>query len=259
MKQRDIFIVSQDGLNPQVNSVAFDAINELMEFFPCYKDDYPITDLGAWKSEGYIYPENGKIFLSPYKSTKWHIENAKLKAEEDGRSGQLNASTLFETMQLDPTNEQIPQFTVMLTKNDLYPNTQMNYCLGVGDEGIGCIISANRFMDNDGNLVDKENFKTVLMHEFGHVIGLTYDGRENSEDIYGVHCTDEDGLCIMQQRVNGDFSDITRGRLALKEAGLPPICDDCIKAGERFFANERQQSNVNNIVNSTLKNRMYRS
>ena len=102
------------------------------------------------------------------------------------------------------------------------------------------------------NIVDRENFKTVLMHEFGHVIGLTYEGRENSADIYGTHCTDEDGLCIMQQRVDGNFSDITRARLALKRENLPPICSDCIKAGNRFFANERQQSNVNKIVRQTL-------
>lgn len=90
------------------------------------------------------------------------------------------------------------------------------------------------------------------MHEFGHVIGLTYEGRPNSADIYGTHCTDEDGLCIMQQRVDGDFSDITRARLGAKAYGIPPICNDCIKAGEKFFANERKQSNVNKIVRQTL-------
>ena len=92
------------------------------------------------------------------------------------------------------------------------------------------------------------------MHEFGHVIGLTYEGRENSADIYGTHCTDEDGLCIMQQRSNGDFSDITQARLGAKAYGIPPICNDCIKAGNQFFAKERQQANVNKIVQETLKN-----
>ena len=252
MKQRDIFIVSQDGLSPQANQIAIEAIHELMECFPIYKNDYPITNLGAWKDSGYIYPENGRVYLAPYKSTRWHIENAKRVAIDDGRPHQLNASTLFQTMQEDPTNKEIPQFTILLTKDDLYPSSNMNYCLGMGDEGIGCVVSARRFSDENGNIVDRENFKTVLMHEFGHVIGLTYEGRENSADIYGTHCTDEDGLCIMQQRVDGNFSDITRARLALKRENLPPICSDCIKAGNRFFANERQQSNVNKIVRQTL-------
>lgn len=254
MKQRDIFIVSQDGLNPEVNQIAVEAISELMACFPSYKNDYPITNLGAWKDDGYIYPKNGQLYLVPYKSTCWHIENAKRDAVNDGRPNQLNASTLFQTMQEDPTNQEIPQFTILLTKDDLYPNRQMNYCLGMGDEGIGCIVSARRFSDANGNLIDRENFKTVLMHEFGHVIGLTYEGRENSADIYGTHCTDEDGLCIMQQRSNGDFSDITQARLGAKAYGIPPICNDCIKAGNQFFAKERQQANVNKIVQETLKN-----
>lgn len=253
MKQKDIFIVSQDGLNPQANQIAVEAIKELMACFPQYKNDYPITNLGAWKDTGYIYPENGKLYLAQYKSTRWHIENAKRDAILDGRPNQLNASTLFQTMQTDPTNKEIPQFTILLTKDDLYPNQEMNYCFGLGDEGIGCVVSARRFSDDSGNIIDCENFKTVLMHEFGHVIGLTYEGRENSADIYGTHCTDEDGLCIMQQRVDGDFSDITRARLACKREGLSPICPDCVKAGNRFFAKERQQNNVNKIVNQTLR------
>lgn len=252
MKQRDIFIVSQDGLNPQANQLAAEAIGELMECFPSYKNDYPITNLGAWKDKGYLYPQNGSIYLAPYKSTRWHIENSRQVAIREGRPNQLKASTLFKTMQEDPTNKEIPQFTILLTKDDLYPDSSMNYCLGMGDEGIGCIVSTRRFSDEYGNIVDKENFKTVLMHEFGHVIGLTYEGRKNSADIYGTHCTDEDGLCLMQQRIDGDFSEITRARFALKSENLPPICSDCIEAGNQFFAKERQKSNVNKIVKQTL-------
>ena len=252
MKQRDIFIVSQDELSPEANQIAFEAIQELMDCFPQYKKDYPITNLGAWKDKDYIFQENGKLYLTPYKSTRWHIENARQKAILDGRSNQLNASTLFKTMQEDPTNQEIPQFTILLTKDDLYPNKNMNFCLGIGDEGIGCIISAYRFSDNFGNIIDTENFKTVLMHEFGHVIGLTYKGRKNSGDIYGIHCMDKDELCIMQQRVDGNFSDITRARLALKNENLPPICPDCITAGNRFFAKERQQNNDTRFIKQAL-------
>ena len=92
MKQRDIFIVSQDGLSPQANQIAIEAIHELMECFPIYKNDYPITNLGAWKDSGYIYPENGRVYLAPYKSTRWHIENAKRVAKDTLKRGRPTAN-----------------------------------------------------------------------------------------------------------------------------------------------------------------------
>lgn len=253
MKQRDIYIVSQEGLDPRVNEAAVEAIRELMDCFSQYKNDYPITNLGAWKDTNYRRINDGRLELIPYMSTEWHIRNAQQKSLQDGRQGQLHANELLRTMSIDPTNQQIPQFTILLTKDDLYPNKDMNYCLGIGYEGLGCVVSAYRYSDRNGNLIDKENFKTVLMHEFGHVIQLTYEGRKNSVNQYGPHCADEDGLCIMQQRVNGDYSYITRARIEAKKIGLPPICPDCIEAGNKFFAHERQRSTEKAIVQQTLR------
>ena len=253
MKQRDIYIVSQEGLDARVNDAAVEAIKELMECFPQYKNDYPITDLGAWAASDYMYHKDGKLCLAPYKSTKWHIEMSKIKAREDGRRGQLNAGELMNLMKSDPTNQQIPQFTILLTKDDLYPNKDFNYCLGIGHEGLGCVVSAYRYLGANGKLIDKENFKTVLMHEFGHVIGLTYEGRKNSVEMFGPHCADKYGLCIMQQRADGDYSYITRARLAAKKEGLPPICPDCIEAGNKFFSHERQKSTEKAIVQQAFR------
>lgn len=239
MKLRDIYIVSQDELDPKANAVAAEAISDVMDCFPQYKANYPITDLGAWKDPDYRYIKDGKIYLRPYMSTLWHIGMAKLAALNDGRSTQLNVYKLLELMQSDPTNQQIPQFTILLTKDDLYPDRSMNYCLGVGREGLGCIVSAARYSDKNGKLVDIENFKTVVAHEFGHVIGLTYSDRKNSVEMLGPHCADTS--CIMQQRVNGDYSDVTRARIQAKRMGLPPICPDCIEAGNKFFGREYER------------------
>ena len=251
MKTRDIFIVSQEGLNPEVNVVAVEAIQELLTYFPHYKKDYPITDLGPWKSAEYTYVEDdGRTCYIPYASTQWHIEKARQKAQEEGHNHQLKVDTLFETIKTDPTNIKYPQFTILLTKDDLYAETAPGFCLGMGDKGIGCVMSAYRFLNNSGNfdgLLGRENFKTVLMHEFGHVIGLTYDGRKNSVDNLGAHCACS--RCIMQQRPDGNFTDVTLARLEENS----PICDDCIEAGEEFFAQERTQRTVNKIVDGQLK------
>ena len=42
----------------------------------------------------------------------------------------------------------------------------------------------------------------------------------------------------MQQRANGDFRDVTRMRLAMKQNDLAPICDDCIEAGNKYFEHD---------------------
>ena len=63
-----------------------------------------------------------------------------------------------------------------------------------------------RFLDENNRLDIEGVQKSVVMHEFGHVLGLTGNGRVNSHECLGAHCLN-DG-CIMQQRLDGDFREI---------------------------------------------------
>ena len=237
MKQRDIYIVSQEGLDPEANIAAGEGIQEIMDCFPSNKSGYPITNLGAWKDDGYQYVRNGRLYLTRYKSTQWYIAKAQEAAKVDLRwhpgCHQLNADVFFELMEKDPTNRDIPQFTIFLTRDDLYARYHgvlLNYCLGLSQRGKGSVVSAHRYLNRNGYLVGqrREVFKTVVMHEFGHVIGLTYDGRKNTDENLGSHCTCN--TCIMQQRERGDYEQLARIRQNLQRQGVPPICDDCIDA-----------------------------
>lgn len=239
-KVRDIYITCERGLEA-VTPLAVEAVNEMMDCFPKYKSLYPVTNLQNWKSSNFLHQENGEIFLSPYESIDWYIEGAKLRAEQDGRWStrkQISIDQLLEDLLKDPYREKYPQLSILLVKEDLYGSVGngrlLNFCLGVNNQGC-CIISTARFLDSN-NCLKKEEFKTVLMHEFGHAIGLTPEGRKNSTENLGTHCLDE--YCVMQQRANGDFSDITYVRLKAKGYGLPPICDDCIEAGNAYFQKE---------------------
>ena len=88
------------------------------------------------------------------------------------------------------------------------------------------------------------------MHEFGHLIGLTPKGRNNSYEQLGTHCSNDD---IMEQDISGTGLVMTQNRLRRKQQGLPPICDDCIVAGKNFFAREiinyRARQQLNNFYN----------
>ena len=128
----------------------------------------------------------------------------------------------------------------------------LNYALGIGSENGFCVVSTARFLDENGYL-KQEEFKTVLMHEFGHVIGLTPSNRKNSEENLGTHCLDES--CIMQQRANGDFRDVTQMRMAMKENNLSPICDDCIEAGNKYFEHDLARYFLMQRQNNTYHDR----
>ncbi|MBR1601113.1 MAG: hypothetical protein IJ677_05990 [Alphaproteobacteria bacterium] len=245
---RNIFILYEKGmesLRPHIEN----AVGQMMDCFPQYKGNYPIKTLGNWQSEkAKKNLPNGNVLLEPWESVEWYIGRAKLKAMEQGRwqtRGQISINQLWEDLSSDPYCKKIPQWSILVTKHDLYADG-LNFCLGVSKENAFSIISTARFVDGN-NRFDVEGFKTVVMHEFGHLIGLTHEGRVNTSEQLGSHCTN-DG-CIMQQRMDGDFSDITRIRLVAKQQyGLPPICSDCIDSGEKFFERQRALYNYTHRI-----------
>lgn len=236
---RNIYILYEKGMEP-LRPHLEDAIKQIMDCFPRHKADYPITTLGNWQSSNATRRlPNGNVLLEPYESVDWYIVNAKLKAMQQNRwqtRGQISVDQLWEDMSSDPYCKKIPQWSILVTKHDLYAGN-LNFCLGCTKENAFSIVSTARCLNPD-NTLNVEGFKTVVMHEFGHLISLTHEGRVNTCEQLGSHCTN-DG-CIMQQRMDGDFRDITQVRLEAKRLyGLPPICGDCIESGEKFFARQR--------------------
>ena len=240
---RNIFILCEEGLEALAPHIK-DALEEVMSYFPKHKDDYPIKILGNWKNKGYKrINEEGHEVLVPYESMDWYIARAKRCSKNEGRfqkTGQISINQLCSDLISDPYTKTIPQWSVFVTKHDLYA-TGMNYCLGFSQENKFAIVSTARFVD-ENNKLDLENFKTVLMHEFGHLIGLTNKKRVHTQELLGAHCTN-DG-CIMQQRMNGDYTDLTKARLKRRHLGKPPICDDCIVEGHKFFVRQKLAYNL---------------
>ena len=239
MAVKQIYITHEKGLEvlaPYIEA----AIAEVMDSFPSskrYREYFPVTNVGDWKGGGYIFERNGTQFYEPYKSVQWYIERAKQKAIEQGRwqeRRQISIDQLYQDLSNDPYARRIPQYSILVTRHDLYGTSGgrlLNFCNGVTREGQFCIVSTARFLD-DNNRLDIDRFQTVVMHEFGHLIGLTPQGRKNSYEQLGTHCANGD---IMEQDMSGTGIAMTQNRLRRRSMGLPPICPDCIEAGSRFL------------------------
>lgn len=248
---KNIFIIHQEGMESLVPYVE-SALNEVMNCFPHYKEYFPITNLGNWKSDYAYARRNGALFLQPYESMEWYLERAKRKAIEEGRfqsRGQINAERMFKDLQNDPYRDQIPQWSINLTMHDLYAGAASNFCLGITHPDAYSIISTSRFAINNRSQMGLENFLTVVQHEFGHILRVTEGGRPNVYESLGEHCSTPG--CIMQQRLNGDFTDLTIARLERKARGKPPICSCCMAQGRknlfRLYAQNERRDNPDNF------------
>lgn len=266
--QKQIYIVSQKGIRPEYVAAVEDGVRDFMAMFPEYKDDYPITDLGQWRSDKalinarkymqlpastrnlYIPTTDGN-YLVPYESVDWSMAIAKYSAISHGRPQQIDATMLLNLMENDPTVAKIPQIDIHLVRDDAFamsngrPN---NFVYGVGQSDKGFVLSVNRFehMYGDNPAYVQEVIKTIAIHELGHVFKATVPGRHNvsNRDGYGLHC-DCPG-CVMRSDTRAKPNVLTNDRLARNRNGEPPMCPECIAMAKFHFAElsgsyERQQ------------------
>lgn len=277
--QKNIFIVTQGGLDPHYGQWAQEAVAEFMDMFPEYKGDYPIANIGNWSGPNktvshmeymrapenrrslYIPTTDGK-FLAPFESTDWAMAMAKMSAINSGRPNQINANMLLNLMDIDPTVQQIPQLNVNIVKDDAFAGTPDNsFVYGLGRQDRGVVLSAHRLERQYGNNPEylKEVVKTLVMHELGHVFLATREGRHNvsNRDGYGDHC-DCPG-CIMRTDSKTKSNELTNDRLERKRRGEPPLCPECVAMARCHLAElskdqdrfRREAQNFNMITSRT--------
>lgn len=263
--RKQIFIVSQHGVEPEYLRCVKEAAEEFMSMFPQYKDDYPIRLLGQWRDRDYkvdrmgysrLPPEEKRKcipmttgeYMRPYKSTDWAMAEAKRSAFKVDRPNQIDAMKLLDLMNEDPTVSSIPQININIVKDDAVvvdengrPN---NFVYGMGRGDSGLVLSLKRLKDRYGHNPEylKEVIKTLTIHELGHVFSATRDGRHNvaNRDGYGAHCDCPD--CVMRTDSRADSKKLTDDRLRRKREGKPPLCPECISSAEVTFAYLRGNS-----------------
>ena len=253
MKQRDVFIVSQTGVDPIYNRWAKEALQEWFNMFPDYKARYPITDLGSWKDREYEVNKYGYArlpleekrlcvqtsdnkYLRPHKSVDWFVANAVLDGANKGfRNNEICSYEFLNQMHLDPTRNNIPQISISLVQNSLKPDNQPDspsFIYGHSSRGEGAVISVGKLKEMP--LSKREQFfKALVMHEFTHVCSV----REG-------HCLNKD--CIME-----DWNvDIVKAWQKNKAEGKPPLCAECWASCGVFFAHDcKEEQKCNDYIN----------
>lgn len=218
---KKIVIENQKGVDPKYNTWAMEALDEMLNLFPEFKDKFEVEARGNFKPQGseieqadfdnlpddnakklYIKLPSGK-YLVPHASTDWYVEQTKLLSENNGFD-----SEIMTKLRADSNAPEKP-LTIMLACDEFAP-----LCSGYGVQNLGTSITTQD-MDN------KDFFKNVIKHELGHVFRATYSERSNIVEQSGQHCTNAD--CIMEA-YGPNFE------THLSQPLAKPFCDECIES-----------------------------
>lgn len=235
---KKIVIASQNGTNPKFKKWAKEAVVELLQMFPEYKNSFQIEfrdDAHAAHKEItqeeydrlpddaqkllFVKTSGGK-WLVPYESMEWYITQAKkanLRRGEDALDLRVLSALNQQYIVTKAPDEIICNFI----GEKFQPS-----CYGYGVEGRLLIISTT-----NPNCQDEDFFKTIMMHEFGHILNATHENRNHISNTHlGAHCTNN--RCIMGE---SDYPRLSQERVERKRRGQPPFCDECIASMRSYL------------------------
>ena len=140
----------------------------------------------------------------------------------DGRAF-LQALNETEVMQHYPDAGKI-----ILLDSDLYVG-RLNWCFGSMTSTLGglgyIVLSTNRMKDTI-------HAKDIIRHELGHMFKAPSQGRRNTKESLGLHCTMSD--CVMQQKL--DVREAIRYAHQRSRKSSPIFCPDCEKDLRAYVA-----------------------
>ena len=116
---------------------------------------------------------------------------------------------------------------LIIVDTDLYSDSTNNWCFGgfcPTKYGLGyLLVSTARFEDNT-------LAKQVLHHEIGHMFGAPSEGRTNTIEELGLHCTND--LCAMQQKIT--VSEARKYAHKIEKKDLFPYCLQCTEDIQKY-------------------------
>ena len=238
---KKIVIENQRGVAPEFNLWTMEAVEEMLELFPEFKDKFAVEARGNYRPQGseidrdafenipddekdlYVRLSSGK-YLVPYASTDWYIERAKQLSGNNG----FDSEKLVK-LRADANDGENP-LSITLTVDAFAPA-----CTGYGVQNLGLGISVKDFDESQ-----KDLFKNIVKHELGHVFRATYNGRDHIVEQNGQHCTNAD--CLM------DAAPININHPLDK-----PFCDECMEAMRENLQQLLENENSLNISNNSAE------
>lgn len=233
---KKIVIHSQDGIDARQKLWAREAAHEFLEMFPEYRnsfriefrDDAHLTHKEISQAEYDALPDNAEklqfirtangTWLVPYESMQWFVEQAKKPNRRRG-TDKIDVHILT-ALQFARIQRKAPdEYVVSIVKGDFDPN-----CYG--------LTNGDAFTLSSDSCQEKEFFKTIFIHEMGHIFNATHANRAHTIQRNGPHCTNP--LCIMGA---SNYHQLRDERLRRRANGQPPFCDDCISSMRDYMAN----------------------
>lgn len=220
---RPIYVMCEEGLqNFQIQAV-LQAIQTVLQI-ALVSSKIQVINFGIWRNRDY---RDGSLFR-PYHSIDWYIQSARQASD---RHGQLNGDQLIDNLRSEPWQNSKPHYDIVILHSDLYSGKDdNNFVIGLAAQGLGTVISINRFLRIDQTL-QIECIKTETIHEVAHVFGLIPDERNCCvEESLNKHCTN---VCVMRQglTVPNDWISMTYDRLRVGQ----PFCPFCLQDLQRYF------------------------
>ena len=231
---KKIVIYVQDGVSPLHKKWANEAAQEFVAMFPEYKNSFKIEqkddahasnkdisqaqyDLlpdGEHKRK-FIKTTSG-TWLVPYESMAWYVAQASLGLQKGVVDAYKMAKAQADFLDNNNSND---VFISIVKGNFKVPNdTEVLYGLTHDNKTITLSAAA----------CGEENlFKTIFIHELGHVFKATHDSRAHitQDPSKGTHCTTP--ACIMGDDNYEGLAIEYQNRKMRKQ---PPFCDECIAA-----------------------------
>lgn len=263
MAKKTFYLNFENGLDKQYVNWAEEAVQEFINLFPEYKDNfaikednfsYPNKDVletiaesnkRLYQSRGNVFDEasfwrmfdrlpDGSYQASLQKQIALALRNGIIDIQElsrlqaDSTANQYSANTPI----LVNITKQKTGGNIRGISNEMSINISAGTCANLGYKGADL----------------KTYFKDIIIHELGHSFNATHEGRQNAVNNLGMHCTDKN--CLMYEYAYTDES--FNRRKKLKE----PFCNDCMEAMREFMQNtlKFERSNDNQISKLSFPN-----
>ena len=231
---KKIVIYAQNGVSPLHKKWANEAAQEFVAMFPEYKNSFRIEqkdDAHACNKEisqdeydrlpdsehkrKFIKTASG-TWLVPYESMTWFVAQASRGLPR----GVVDANKMTEAQvkYLEQNNSNDVFISIVKGKFKVANADEILYGLTTDNKTI--TLSA-------ASCAEEYLFKTIFIHELGHVFKATHEGRTHitQDPNKGTHCTN--ASCIMG---DDDYDGLAIEYQNRKMRRQPPFCDECIAA-----------------------------
>ena len=221
---KPVYLMFESGISPVQQSLVLQGLREILKLANTH-ESVKVKNFGIWRNTNWL---SGKT-LEPYQSVDWYCNQA-----FDQKRNQLNGDQIANALASEPWQRMELHHDIVITKRDLYFEGT-NWAFGCATRGLMAIASVHRFEQfiAKDKILQNQCFKTIAMHEIGHMFGLVNPKRKDIEENLGGHCVNS--KCIMRQGLSlQPWIGFTHDRLS----SMNPICPSCQHDLQNYFLNK---------------------